>query len=1499
MTKINWLHVTDLHVGQNRHEFLWPDIEHKLLEDIERMQNNREFGPIDLVLFTGDLVFSGGEKQFGDVRRLAENDASTTRSRIRETSYPRTRTKPATVAPLDPSDLNVTLAGLVAQIAEKGEGQKPVLFAVPGNHDLVRKDPVPLAVKLLEPWRNNNDILEEFWKDDASDYRKAVDDAFDNYRKWWAGWRGFQEELKGYQEGLMPGDFCASYCKDGDASGDFTDLSLGILGLNTACLQLTGDDYLGSLVVNERQRHYATGGDYYKWVDSHDVCLLMTHHPPDWLDQKSQSYLSSGIMGASGMALHVCGHLHDSKLHASVTEEAGMACELLWQGKSLFGLEYYGEEKKEDRSHGFSYGQLSVEVQEDTKYVYLQIWPRTIELIDDRWRVRIDQNNPFLADGESSTKRFLVASLRIEPPPPPPPPQITAAPDESGSVATVPLQVESGATLVGDVSHHFVSYSSVDGKNFVDKLCNVLTHGEPHFEVWRDRKSRMGGMAWHGKVREAIKSCESLLFVVTRDSVEFVSECTTEWLAAQSYWKTVTLLQLHADAVIPLPLMNCPVISVSEDLREEEVEAIRNRLLLLRSPEGKLEQLEYRLLGLQHEARRTDDPAQRDRIEEDIEVVRREMERWQRIVSDPVGTVKAADEKIQQGMDEERAREKPCEPPTPSRVVNRPPEGIIRHFQDRGRVIKRLKDFLDNEDLTLFAVLGKSGLGKTAVACQFLEIVGTDEPPTEEAGPENAVATVYLGGNGSGTGRVSLAGLVAGLCSLLPDRGGPQLTAALRNSHLSVEDKTQALLAAFRERTAVVLLDNLDNLIDAENGQLQDRGLASALKTLLDDPTHRIKVIVTARCAPGEILDYQSTRQGRYTLRKGLPRAEAKKLLRELDAEEPVGLDTASDALLDKAYDLTDGSPKALKALFSILAADRNTTLETIVSGAKSVLPDKLVDALAGEAFSRLDESARQVVQALAIYGRPVPPVAVDYLLQPYLPGLDSRPVLERLVKLHLVRQKENHFDLHPVDRDYACSQIALGSVEDRRTADAPFTKMALWHRGAQYFCETRLPRERWQCIGDLEPQLAEFELRMRAEEFDEAAGVLSDISFQCLLVWGYYNLVVELHGRLRNKITDPKLRQQSLVYLGDASRHVGRISDAERFFDTALRLAKSHKEIKEGPCLDGLGLCAGSAGRTGQAMDYFWQALLKHREENDRFGEAASLGNLARCYHSSGETDVAIGFLKRSLSLAREHNKRLIEGGALGQLGECYKDLGMGDEAMSYLTQALRVADSQNDRPAKTYFLYSMAMTHIVCGEGDFDEARRRARESLEVARQIPNPIACRRAIIALATAQLLSGDLDDAAATVGMASECDLPGPKPGLEVLRGIISLRRSRALDAEEFFLETLRQGDDELENTSCPRSALHWKGIAFSGLALLTGGDEPKEIGQAIAAHRHAFALSSDESGVGRVLRMYDALAPADRNDTIARVRAVVEDELSKIRPRKGEVWNTLGAGVTG
>ena len=118
---------------------------------------------------------------------------------------------------------------------------------------------------------------------------------------------------------------------------------------------------------------------------------------------------------------------------------------------------------------------------------------------------------------------------------------------------------------------------------------------------------------------------------------------------------------------------------------------------------------------------------------------------------------------------------------------------------------------------------------------------------------------------------------------------------------------------------------------------------------------------------------------------------------------------------------------------------------------------------LVGEAFSRLDPTAQRVMQALATYRYPVPPAAVDYLLQPHVPGMDSGRVLSRLVNMQFVRRDAGRYYLHQVDRDYALSRIAKVIPVTGTQRSHPLTRFALRHRAAEWFKLSRKPREAWK----------------------------------------------------------------------------------------------------------------------------------------------------------------------------------------------------------------------------------------------------------------------------------------------------------------------------------------------------------------------------------------------------------------------------------------------------
>ena len=91
---------------------------------------------------------------------------------------------------------------------------------------------------------------------------------------------------------------------------------------------------------------------------------------------------------------------------------------------------------------------------------------------------------------------------------------------------------------------YFISYSRVDGKDFVISLADELVLGPPNIHVWLDIRSIRPGEDWDEQVGEAIKVCKGLIFVMTEDSVRPDSGCKNEWTLALKYKKAIIPLLL-------------------------------------------------------------------------------------------------------------------------------------------------------------------------------------------------------------------------------------------------------------------------------------------------------------------------------------------------------------------------------------------------------------------------------------------------------------------------------------------------------------------------------------------------------------------------------------------------------------------------------------------------------------------------------------------------------------------------------------------------------------------------------------------------------------------------------------------------------------------------------------------------------------------------------------------------------------------------------------------
>lgn len=913
---------------------------------------------------------------------------------------------------------------------------------------------------------------------------------------------------------------------------------------------------------------------------------------------------------------------------------------------------------------------------------------------------------------------------------------------------------------------HFISYSSADAQEFALKLANALIVGPPSFPVWLDKRGLHPGGDWDSQLDKAIKSCESMIFVMSRDSVENESVCKQEWTRAFRYKKAVTPILLQRDVEMPFRFGARQFIDFTGDFNIA-LARLQNHLQWLASPEGYLQALADRLADAVRDQRRANDPHEQQRTADEIALLQQQIAAQEEAIANPQAAAQVVQTRIETGLERERQPERPVAGEVRTKFINPPPGSAPNYFQDRHVETRLLVEQLKDENKRLLTVVGRGGVGKTAMVCRLLKGVEAGRLPDElgkELGELPVDGLVYLSQNA--IRQISAANLFADLCKLLPSEVAQRMAALYRDPQVTTDARTKTLLTHFGDKRVLVLLDNLEDLIDPANRQLKDRELDETLQALLRAPVHGVRVICTTRIAAQGLALVQPQLQSQLSLDDGLESPYAENILKAMDADGKLGLKDAPDELLENARERTRGYPRALEALVAILASDRSTTLPELLSDGQRLLPEHVVETLVGEAYSRLDRTAQMVMQALAIYARSVTAAAVDYLLQPYLPAVDGAATLNRLVNMHFVRKEGDRYYLHPVDRSYALERVSEGAPGDGTPAEdvepPPLTRYALWHRGANYFAQAKLPRSQWKRLEDLSAQLAEFDPRCTAQEYSTAADILFDIDLDYLLLWGHARLLVELHKRLLSKLSDPKQKSISLGRLGIA------------------------------------------------------------------------------CY-SLGQVEQAIGPHQQALAIAKEIGDRYNESLAQVYLGNAQLDQSKTEEAILLHKQACLIADAIQNREAQSESNHGLAL------------------------------------------AQLVAGDLAAAAQTIAVARQHDYVPQNAAVLALQGVIQLRLGQLDVAQVTFVAAVAQANGLLEQSAQNYAALDTLGLAQTGVALCShaAGDAANSqlaIRNSLAAYRTARAITS-APGIGvRALRLFDALAVADREGVFVEVRGAAKGE---------------------
>jgi len=328
---LNLIHFSDLHLGWDSPDYHFNNMRDELYDDIKITLEHPPFdgsGEIHLVIFTGDLTFSGSENQFIELSRVLDHMWDFFDDKIDST---------------------------------------PALACIPGNHDANRpedgSDQYWLTEHMREKYFSDPNFYNSFWeKITTSSQGKVIQNCFKEYTDWYSS-KLSQPKLE-IKQGIMPGDFSAQFEKNG--------ISVGLVGLNSAFLHL-GDNAFKKIEINPLQLFAVCNGDPSEWLKNSDFNYLLTHHGPDWYYDQSKTRYNSEIYKPERFSSHIYGHIHDAKTEIANISGSG---ERRYQvGKSLYGMKeckIAGSKSKVKRSHGYSLIQLT----KDDSHISMKLFPR-------------------------------------------------------------------------------------------------------------------------------------------------------------------------------------------------------------------------------------------------------------------------------------------------------------------------------------------------------------------------------------------------------------------------------------------------------------------------------------------------------------------------------------------------------------------------------------------------------------------------------------------------------------------------------------------------------------------------------------------------------------------------------------------------------------------------------------------------------------------------------------------------------------------------------------------------------------------------------------------------------------------------------------------------------------------------------------------------------------------------------------------------------------------
>jgi tetratricopeptide (TPR) repeat protein len=749
----------------------------------------------------------------------------------------------------------------------------------------------------------------------------------------------------------------------------------------------------------------------------------------------------------------------------------------------------------------------------------------------------------------------------------------------------------------------------------------------------------------------------------------------------------------------------------------------------------------------------------------------------------------------------------------PVRIVNAAPARPSR-FLDRTEQTHDLGAFLHDPEVRLVSILGRVGIGKSALAGHALAAEAAARPEDgdgADGGARRPDAVIFFDSRTTG---MSLEDVYADLRRLVDDQAAGRLAEYWSRTDTTLRENVDALLDTLHGLRIIVALDGLDRFV--EDGAISGEGLRSFVEACLerhDAPclvaTSRVDLTVPPEAFPV----IRSVR-----LRDGLPVPDAVALLRSLDPQDELGLADAPESELARAAEVAAGVPRALQLLAGMLQDDPASSLPALLSDERA-LGSRVVEGLVAEAYARLGDDEQRVLEAMAVFDAPVTETAIRFVVHTWYPEIDVRASLRRLVASHFTTatRSSGEYLLQSADQVHAYERIpAAGAAGSGEGPPGGYHRAPVESRVADYYASVRLPPSAWQSIESVGPQIAEFEHRVRAGEVDHALEVLDLIDRNHLFLWGNYTRLLELRQQVVDLPARPDLRAANLASLAVVNQVLGQYDEATEYYEQAVesaRVAGDDALVAE---------YLGHLGRLYRNLGYMDEALASSRnalESAERAGDREAVGRwqdrLGLVYAALGRLDEALALHREAVAIAREFDDRRSQGAAMSNLGVVLHLLGRTEEAEQAQRDALVLSRAVDDRRGDAIILGRQGV--LAASLDQFDRALKLHEKSLAIALALGERRERSYQLLGRGRAHFGLGAFAEAEDDLRAALALEMPETAYAAALALGVLHTVRASA-EVAASFASAVRRCRERLDRSDGLFAARYALAIAIAGAA---------------------------------------------------------------------------------